>query len=139
MPHFRFSPLVHCLPLNHRCKIPANESPSFPPSRLHNPRFPSFFSIPFFPFVSHPSAYVQPNVLLQWIFFMPQLERLMIHFLIPVPNRDVERAERQLTHTQIPTPITLPDLRLLMFSWVSAYFEAMICRITTPRLEQLSI
>ncbi len=84
--------------------------------------------------IGHPSAYFQPNTLLQWISFMPQLETLAIAFTFPVPNRDVER---QLTHTPITTPITLPNLRLFQFQGVSAYLEAIVCRITTPRLEEL--
>ncbi len=87
--------------------------------------------------IDHASAYFQPSVLLQWISFMPQLEMLLIYFSIAIPNRDVERAERQLAHT--PTPITLPNLPLLGFQCVSAYLEAIVCRITTPRLEQLTI
>jgi hypothetical protein len=51
----------------------------------------------------HPSAYFQPNILLQWISFMLQLESLEIAFQFPVPNRDVER---QLTHTPITTHYT---------------------------------
>jgi hypothetical protein len=84
----------------------------------------------------HPPAYVQPNILLQWMSFMPQLETLEISFSFPVPNRDVER---QLTHTPITTHLTLPNLRLFRFRGVSAYLEAVICRITTPRLEKLQI
>jgi hypothetical protein len=82
------------------------------------------------------SAYFQPNVLLQWISLMPQLENLAIVFSFPVPNHDVER---QLTHTPITTHITLPNLRLFWFRGVSAYLEAVVCRITTPRLERLRI
>ena len=86
--------------------------------------------------IDHPSAYFRPNILLQWISFMPQLENLEIHFTFPVPNRDVER---QLTQTPITTLITLPNLRLFGFRGVSAYLEAVVCRITTPRLERLYI
>jgi hypothetical protein len=86
--------------------------------------------------ITHPSAYFQPNVLLQWISFIPQLERLAIYFAFPVPNRDVGR---QLTHTPITTPITLPNLRLFEFEGVSAYVEAVVCRIATPRLETVQI
>jgi hypothetical protein len=86
--------------------------------------------------IMQPTAYFQPNSLLQWVSFMPQLESLMIAFTFPVPNRDVER---QLTHTPITTQITLPNLRLFWFRGVSAYLEAIICRITTPRLENLQI
>ena len=67
---------------------------------------------------------------------MPQLESLEVAFSFPVPNRDVER---QLTRTPITTHITLPNLRLFAFRGVSAYLEAVLCRITTPRLEILYI
>ncbi|KAF8493693.1 hypothetical protein F5888DRAFT_1806016 [Russula emetica] len=67
---------------------------------------------------------------------MPQLESLDIVFTFPVPNRDVER---QLTHMPITTHITLPNLRLFWFRGVSAYLKAVVCRITTPRLESLQI
>jgi hypothetical protein len=67
---------------------------------------------------------------------MPQLEDLEFGFAFPVPNRDVER---QLTHMPITTHITLPNLRLFRFRGVSAYLEAVLCRITTPRLEILLI
>jgi hypothetical protein len=55
-----------------------------------------------------------------------------------VLNRDVER---QLTHTPITAHITstLHNLRLFRFRGVSAYLEAFVCRITTPRLETLKI
>jgi hypothetical protein len=87
----------------------------------------------------HPSAYFQPNILLQWISFMPQLESLEVTFTFPVPNRDVGR-QLAGTHTPITTThITLPNLRLLCFRGVSAYLEAVVCRISTPRLERLRI
>ncbi len=89
--------------------------------------------------IDHVSAYLEPSVLLQWISFMPQLEMLLVHISIPIQNRDVERAERQLMDTLVTTPITLPNLRLLHFDCVSDYLEAIVCRITTPRLEQLTI
>ena len=47
--------------------------------------------------------------------------------------------ERQLTHTPITTHITLPNLRLFCFRGVIAYLEAVVCRITTPRLEFMEI
>ena len=86
--------------------------------------------------IDHSSAYFQPDILLQWISFMSQLENLWIVFSFPVPNRDVER---QLTHTPITAHITLPNLRLFTFRGVSAYLEAVVCRITIPRLENLHI
>ena len=86
--------------------------------------------------INHQSAYFQPYVLLQWISFMPQLESLAISFSFPVPNRDVER---QLTHIPITTHITLPNLHLFWFQGVSAYLEAVVCRMTAPGLESLQI
>ena len=83
--------------------------------------------------MNDPSTYFHPNALLHWLSFMPQLETLAIFFFFPVPNREVER---QLTRTPI---ITLPNLRVLDFRGVSAYLEALVHRITTPRLEKLQI
>jgi hypothetical protein len=87
-------------------------------------------------FMDHTSAYIQPNTPLQWISFMPQLETLMVIFSFLVPNHDVER---QLMHTPITTHVTLPNLHLFAFQGVSAYMEAVVRRIATPRLECLSI
>jgi hypothetical protein len=87
-------------------------------------------------FMVHPSTYFHPNILLRWLSFMPQLETLTVYFLFPVPNRDVER---QLTHTPITTPITLPNLRNFEFRGVGTYLEALVQRITTLRLEKLQI
>ena len=84
----------------------------------------------------HPSTYFHPNTLLQWISLMPHLETLIIRFESSIPKREVER---QYTHTPIITPITLPNLRRLRFQGVSAYLEALVHRITAPRLEQLNI
>ena len=86
--------------------------------------------------IEHPSAYFRPNTLLHWLSFMPQLEMLLIRFRFPVPNRDVEW---QLMHTPIVTHVTLPNLRSLTFQGVSAYMEAVVRRITTPRLKELLI
>ena len=83
--------------------------------------------------MNDPSTYFHPNALLHWLSFMPQLETFVITFLFPVPNRGIER---QLTRTPI---ISLPNLRLLVFRGVSAYLEALVHRITTPRLENLQI
>ncbi len=85
--------------------------------------------------VCQPLAYFQSNILLQWISCMPQLETLRISIgPRTVPNRDMER---QLTYTPITTPITLPNLRSFWFQASSAYLEAILCRITAPRLERL--
>jgi hypothetical protein len=87
--------------------------------------------------MDHPSTYLHPNTLLHWLSFMPQLETLVIFFLFAVSNRDVQR---QLTHTPITTHITLPNLRYFKSQGVvSTYLEAVVRRITTPRLEKLDI
>ncbi|KAI0275771.1 hypothetical protein BGY98DRAFT_990954 [Russula aff. rugulosa BPL654] len=75
--------------------------------------------------LSNPSTYFEPNVLLQWISFMPQLER----FVFSLPDSDLET---QSTHTTTTTHITLPNLRF-------TYLEAVVSQITTPRLEKLEI
>ena len=84
----------------------------------------------------HPSTYFHPNTLLQWISFLPQLETLVIRFSRPVHKRDVER---QLMHTPITTPVTLPNLHYFRFDGVSTYSEALVRQITTPRLEHIEI
>ena len=83
--------------------------------------------------MNDPSTYFHPSALLHWLSFMPQLETLSISFFLPVPNREIER---QLTRTPI---ITLPNLCVLTFRGVGAYLEALVHRITTPRLEKLRI
>ena len=86
--------------------------------------------------VVHPPTYFQPNILLQWLSFMPQLETLVISFSFPVPSSDVEG---QVIHMPIMTHVTLPNLRWFVFRGVSAYVEAVVRRITTPRLEKLGL
>ena len=84
----------------------------------------------------HPSTYFHPNTLLQCISLMPQLETLGIYFVFSIPNRNVEM---QLTHTPIIAAVTLPNLHYFQFHGVSTYLEALVHRITTPRLEKLNI
>jgi hypothetical protein len=79
-------------------------------------------------FSTHPSTHFQ----LQWISFMPQLETLTIFFESPAP-------ESQLMHVPNTTHVTLPNLRTFVFQGDSAYMEAVLHRITTPRLEKLGI
>jgi len=84
----------------------------------------------------NPSTYFHPNTLIRWISLMPQLETLSITFKISIPNRDVEM---QLMHTPIIAPVTLPNLHFFQFRGVSTYLEALVHRITAPRLEKLNI
>ena len=83
--------------------------------------------------MANPSTYFHPNTLLQWLSFMPHLETLLISFLFPDRSRHVGG---QLT---ITTPVTLPNLRCFLFGGVTAYLEALLYRISAPRLEKLQI
>ena len=82
--------------------------------------------------MTDPSSHFQ----YEWILSMPQLESLMIFFLSPVSNGDVEG---HVMRTPITTHVTLPNLRTFIFRGVSAYLEAVVHLITTPRLEKLII
>ena len=84
----------------------------------------------------HPSTYFQPNTLLQCISLMPQLEMLGIRFDFPIYSRDVER---QLTQTPIIAHVTLPNLHHFGFRGVPTYLEALVHRMTTPRLDTLLV
>ena len=86
--------------------------------------------------MNDPSTYFHPNALLHWLSLMPQLKTFVIIFLFAVPNHEILR---QLTHTPILTPVALSNLRLFRFGGVSAYLEALVRRVTTPRLETLEI
>ena len=87
-------------------------------------------------FMDHPSTYFQPDTLLHWLSFMPQLETLLISFDFPVPNHEVEWL---LAHTPIPTPNALPNLLVFKFKGVTSYLEALVHRINAPRLEKLEL
>ncbi len=76
------------------------------------------------------------STLLQWLSFIPQLETFAILFLFPLPYSDVEG---QAIHMPNMTHITLPNLRWFAFHGVSAYLEAVVRRITAPRLETFQI
>jgi hypothetical protein len=86
--------------------------------------------------ITIPSTYFEPNALLQWISFMPQLETLIIYFFPADPGLTIER---QLTHIPTITRITLPNLRCFWFQGVNAYLEAVVRGITSPRLERLQV
>ena len=83
-----------------------------------------------------PSVYFHPNVLLQKLSLMPQLEKLQIGFHSPVPNHGVER---QLLDTPMMTHATFPNLRWFGFQGVSAYLDALLSRMTTPSLEEFFV
>ena len=85
-------------------------------------------------YMVHPSTYLHPNALLQWISLIPQLEMLDIYFKHSIPSRDLER---QLTHTPIIPPVTLPNLHYLRFHGASTYLDVLVHWIAAPRLEKL--
>jgi hypothetical protein len=87
-------------------------------------------------FMIQPSTYFQPNVLLEWLSFLPQLEMLIIIFSFPVPGRDMGQ---QVTRAPITTPVIHPNLHIFLLQGDVTYMEDVICRITTPRLERLHI
>ena len=83
--------------------------------------------------IVHPSTYLQPNTLLQWLSFMPQLETLILSAASTLG------VEEQLMHTPIMTPVTLLNLYRFTFSGADAYLEAFLRRITSPHLKKLDI
>ena len=86
-------------------------------------------------FMINPSTYFHPNILLQWLSFMPHLETLVMSFLFP--NR-IHHVEGQF-NTAFTTPVTLPNLLDFRFYGFTAYLEALLYWISTPRLEKLLI
>ena len=85
--------------------------------------------------MNSPSTHFHPITLLQWLSSMPQLETLVISFIIPASISD---EERQLTHPSVMTPVTLPNLRYFWFQGHGSYLEALVHRIT-PCPEKLGI
>jgi hypothetical protein len=81
------------------------------------------------------SAYLSPNILLQWVSLMPQLQTLEISFQ-SLPNPDVDRQDLDML---VMTHVTLPNLRWFTFSGAGAYLEALLPQVTTPLLEKLDV
>ena len=90
-------------------------------------------------YMIQPSSYFQPNVLVYWISFMPQLEMLIIDFLFPVSIRDMEQQVTRPPATTPLTPVTIPNLRLFRLQGDGAYVEEVVRRINTPCLQLLEI
>jgi len=90
--------------------------------------------------VSHPCSlvpvpvYVHPNVLLEWLPLMPQLEALAIS--IYYQGRSIERL---WADTPTVTRVTIPNLRWLGFQGASAYLEALLPQVTIPLLEKFKV
>ena len=86
--------------------------------------------------VIHPTAYFCPFTLLVWLSSMPRLETLVIFFLYPVSNEEVERL---FAHNRIVAPVTLTNLHRFTFQGYSTYLEGLLHHIITPRLKRLRI
>jgi hypothetical protein len=78
--------------------------------------------------------YVRPNVLLEWLSLMPQLEALGIS--IYYQGRSIERL---WADTPTMTHVTLPNLRWLGFQGASAYLEALLPQVIIPLLEKFKV
>jgi len=83
-----------------------------------------------------PFVYFHPNILLQKLSLMPQLEKLQVGFHSPVPNHDVEI---QLSDTPMRTHVTFPNLHWFGFQGVSAYLDALLSHMATPSLERFYV
>jgi hypothetical protein len=71
---------------------------------------------------------------------MPQLERLIIRFISPLPNPDpASVALAQLLLNPNMMPVTLTDLRQFVFYGTATYLEVLIARISAPFLGILHI
>ena len=86
--------------------------------------------------IPNPATCFQPNALLQWVSYMPQLETLVIYFSFVVSGRDMDRLLSPILNI---APVTLPNLRWFWFQGCSAYLEEVIRRIITPRLDKLQV
>ena len=84
--------------------------------------------------ISSPTTCFLPNTLLEWISFMPELETLVIYFSFDDPGGDVDRLLSSLPVIKL---VTLPNLRWFWLQGGSAYLEALLRQIVTPRLERL--
>ncbi|KAI9457243.1 hypothetical protein BJY52DRAFT_1378399 [Lactarius psammicola] len=74
------------------------------------------------------TGYLSPRLLVARLRSLPQLEELSIGFSVPIPRPS---AERELLSKQGP-PVTLPNLKDLMFRGVSAYLECLVAQIRAP-------
>jgi hypothetical protein len=81
------------------------------------------------------SGYFCPKQLVARLRTLPQLEGLSIGFSIPIPRPS---AERMLLGKQ-GAPVTLLNLKTLIFKGVSTYLEHLVAQIRAPLLERLDI
>ena len=82
------------------------------------------------------SVYFHPDVLLERLSLLPQLETLGIAFNSYNPSRDTER---QLLRTPVITQVTLSNLHWLFFDGTAAYLEMLLSRVTIPLVERVYV
>ena len=85
---------------------------------------------------THASTYIQPELFLRTISFLPHLEELEIGYVCAVPNSEIES---QFLHAPITTQVTLPSLRRFAFWGTSGYLETLLPHMTTPLLQALDV
>ena len=73
-----------------------------------------------------------PAHLVAQLLGMSRLEILIVRFYTPIPNRRFKSPAQ-------PTPITLPNLKVLAFLGGSTYLEGILARINTPVLATLDV
>ena len=104
---------------------------------IESPPFPTMGNLVTLFLSSIPSScYFPPNVLLQQLSLMSQLEILAILFNCYNFGRDIEGLS---LHTPIMSRVTLPNLHWLMYEGTYAYLEMLLPWISIPHLERIHI
>jgi len=80
-----------------------------------------------------------PDTLLEWVSLLPRLETLWIDFYSPISHFSHADVEWDLMHMQNMAYVTLPNLCNFNFRGVITYLEALLSRITAPRLDVLHV
>jgi hypothetical protein len=78
------------------------------------------------------SSEFDPAHLVSQLLGMSRLETLMVQFHTPIPKRRFESPAQ-------PTPIILPNLKVLSFRGSSTYLEGILARINAPLLSTLNV
>jgi hypothetical protein len=104
---------------------------------IESPPFPTMGNLVTLFLSSIPSSsYFPPNVLLQQLSHMSQLEILAILFNCYNFGRDIEELS---LHTPIMSRVTLPNLHWLMYEGTNAYLETLLPWVSIPHLERIHI
>jgi hypothetical protein len=79
------------------------------------------------------SSFFRPRLLVARLSSLLQLEELWIGFSISRPSDEGEQLGEQ------GTPVTLPNLKSLIFEGVGSYLDCLVAQIRTPLLERLDV